>query len=337
MNELEQRGLLKVFEQRESQLCTDGQRAIPQTAIDRMLDSFKIEDDARVLVMFCPILATKIRFAGKDVSLYVEQPSVALQEVCRRLRIEILTTEDRGMKFDLVLGNPPFSKVGDGSVTGKGKKSLLYPKFLKLAIESAPCGAMIMPTTVMPNRDNQEHIDTIKENAYYIENLSEQEVKQMNVGIEMWTVYWGRKGDVSEHFGSMEAANDLDIQTGSARLGNHNQSPVKTKTHAKKVIRSILKDGIDEVWTDYNKTPLNAGWYLLLTRRVTTNGFNSAVVKLDGTLQCGSNIRYISVPTKKEGKRLEEILNSEYYVESVLPLTTHAGNITVAAMRSVKI
>jgi hypothetical protein len=241
------------------------------------------------------------------------------------------------MKFDLGLGNPPFSKVGAGSVTGKGKKSLLYPKFLKLSIESAPCGAMIMPTTVMPNRDNQEHIDTIKENAHFIENLTDDEVKQMGVGIDMWTVYWGRKGDVSEHFGNMEVSNDLDIQTGSARLGNHNQSPVKTKTHARKVIRSILKDGVDEVWTDYNTTPLNAGWYLLVTRRVTTNGFNSAVVKVDGTLQCGSNIRYISVATKKEGLRLEEILNSEYYVERVLPLTTHAGNITVAAMRSVEI
>ena len=231
------------------------------------------------------------------------------------------------MKFDLVIGNPPFSEM-QTSESGWGGKTILYPRFFKLATEISDAGAMIMPPTRVNYALRKKHIEVIKSVAHKIVDVSEEERQNMGVGTDMWTVYWGSEGNVDEHFTEIPPKKEVDWNQGKIPFGFATMSKEKTATHNIPAIKSVWRDGPAHIYTNVNKPMPKTGWYLLLNIEVDeVKGFNTSVVKLDGTIQLGSNVRYMRFETKKDAMRLESKMNSP---DVIAQLVKAAGNIRKA-------
>ena len=231
------------------------------------------------------------------------------------------------MRFNVTLGNPPFSEI-QTSESGWGGKTILYPQFFKLATEISKVGAMIMPPTRVNYARCKKHVKLMKSVAHKIVDVSEEERQNMGVGIDMWTVYWGSEGNVDEHFTEVLVRNGVEWNEGRVRFGFSSTSEKKTKTHKISGIRAILKDGPSTTYTNLVKEMPKAGWYLLLNREVNeVKGFNTSVVKLDGNTQLGTNVRYVRFETKKDAVRLESKMNS---ADVIAQLVKGAGSIRKA-------
>ena len=231
------------------------------------------------------------------------------------------------MKFDVVLGNPPFSEM-QTSESGWGGKTILYPRFFKLATEISDAGAMIMPPTRVNYALRKKHIEVIKSFAHKIVDVSEEERQNMGVGTDMWTVYWGSEGNVDEHFTEVPPKKEVDWNGGKIPFGFATMSKEKTATHNIPAIKSIWRDGPAHIYTNVNKPNPKAGWYLLLNREVDeVKGFNTWVLKLDGNTQLGTNVRYMRFESKKDAVRLESKMNSP---DVIAQLVKGAGSIRKA-------
>ena len=259
--------------------------------------------------------------------------------VIGHMEVKDINEIDDNMKFDVIVGNPPFSEVGAGNKTGTGKKSLLYPQFFKRATEISKTGAMIMPPTAQVNRDNKKHNDLIKLTAHNIVRVSEEEKNKMGVGIDMWTIYWGSEGDVNEHFIEEVVRNNVEWKIGTPRLLTDNISATKTKIHNTPAIKSIHQDGPVYIYTDMISKMPKAGWYVLFNREVSsTRGFNTSVIKLDGKTQLGSNVRFVEFKNKRDAVDFESKINS---VDFIAACREAAGSIrktiTRATLQSISI
>ena len=86
-----------------------------------------------------------------------------------------------GMKFDVVVGNPPFSKANEGKTANK-KPVALYPKFYKWAVENADVVAMIIPSS--DRKLGKGHNNLIRKTANIISHI---DPKLFNgIVIPMW-------------------------------------------------------------------------------------------------------------------------------------------------------
>lgn len=300
--------------------------------------------DIKILVMFDYAMAVDLKEAGFNNVYFTTDCPVIIRKTKEGLEaktgIKVLTLKEiKNMKFDVGLGNPPFSEVGAGNKTGTGKKSLLYPQFFKLATEICKTGAMIMPPTAQVNRDNKKHNELIKLTAHNIVRVSEEEKNKMGVGIDMWTIYWGSEGDVNEHFIEEVVRNNVEWKIGTPRLLTDNISATKTRIHNTPAIKSIHQDGPVYIYTDMISKMPKAGWYVLFNREVSsTRGFNTSVIKLDGKTQLGSNVRFVEFKNKRDAVDFESKINS---VDFIAACREAAGSIrktiTRATLQSISI
>ena len=244
------------------------------------------------------------------------------------------------MKFDSIIGNPPFSEIGkEGKGEyGRGGKTILYPQFFKLATEISKVGAMIMPPTRVDHAQTKHHNELIRSIADKIIDVSEEDRENMGVGTAMWTIYWGSEGNVDEHFVGQEIRNDVNWQRGKPAFYNINMSKEKTETHKVLAIKSILQQGPAFIYTDLIKEIQGEGWYVLFNYELNgARGFNTSVTKLDGKTQLGSNVRYVKFQTKKEATDFESKMKTPDFVEAC---RAGAGNIrktvTIGVLRTIE-
>ena len=300
--------------------------------------------DTKILVLFDYSMALDLKEVGfNNVYFTTDCPEIirkTKEGLEAKTKIKVITLEEiKNMKFDVGLGNPPFSEVGATGTTGSGMKSLLYPKFFKIATEVCKVGAMIMPPTKVNHSQIKHHNELIKSIAHEIIHVSEEEKNNMGVGIDMWTIYWGSEGNVNEHFIEQDVKNDVDWQRGKPRFSNINMSEKKTGTHKVLSIKSILQEGPVFIYSDIVKYIQKKGWYVVFNFEVNgAKGFNTSVIKLDGKTQLGSNIRYVKFDTKKDAIEFESKMNAPDFIAACHEAAgTIRKTVTIGALRSIAI
>ena len=126
--------------------------------------------------------------------------------------------EGVGMKFDFVVGNPPFSTTNEGKQSGK-RSVVLYPEFFKKSVALADCVAMIMPDT--SNYVASAHNDFLIETNAKAFGISENMHAFMGIIIKTWFVVYNKSDTTpSNIFPTSSSDNTFSLSSFRASLSD---------------------------------------------------------------------------------------------------------------------
>lgn len=125
----------------------------PVELVDEILDSTRIVENAKILVLYNPEFAVAILEdyeTMKPENIYLlHEDDETLVQLGSLLGINTMTmkelqlTMEEDMKFDLVIGNPPFQTPGDRS--NKSRKYNLWSEFLEKSMEWSDTVSLVLP------------------------------------------------------------------------------------------------------------------------------------------------------------------------------------------------
>lgn len=156
-----------------SKAYLDGSKPTPVALVKEILDKMDLNPTYKYLVMFDHIFAIELRARGcTDITLACTTPNPKMQSWANEIGYRIVTFKDiEDMKFDVVVGNPPFEDPNNSGVK-------LYRTFLELAIVIGDTVALITPNTWLAKGDktlekvlNQTSINFIDVRSTHIKDV----------------------------------------------------------------------------------------------------------------------------------------------------------------------
>lgn len=213
------RGEMEFTLLQKDSLYVDGNKPTPIDLVKEINDKIDYNKDDKVLVLFDYMFAIDVamRLKVKNVYLTMSSFNPKTYRWLKLLNITPIEMEQaKDMKFDVVVGNPPFSKANEGSTAGK-KAVNLYPTFFEMALGIADRIAMIMPRT-----DNQlqlEHNTNIVNNAYAVEEVDE---RHFAIPTKPWVVYVDKNNPTRiKNYLDSSINNDTKWMKGKMPSGKH--------------------------------------------------------------------------------------------------------------------
>lgn len=243
---------------------------------------------------------------------------------------------DMHKKFDVVVGNPPYSLAGNKSGK-KGRAQNLYPKFYEKAIEIADYVSMIVPNTSRQNycsfnsfvREHTNKIILIDDGVF-------------NVNISTWCLIKDR---------SETNVNDIDW----ADLHELPEQKVKwAKGKVNVTTESHLLEDIGGDYTVFHKVNASGlhqsstqsipesklfpsyGYVVIMPQQIQDYGWsNTAIVKCNGRQAATNGVNLAFVETIEEANYLVEYMKSTEFVEQALNFCGGMSNMTLGAMQRI--
>jgi len=228
---------------------------------------------------------------------------------------EDFLTYDFKMKFDLVVGNPPFSK---------GNK-LLYPLFFEKSLDMADKVIMIMPLQIDSSYGQLKKVNKlIKTHSF---NISENISKHFNIGV----------GDVRCIHASRHHLNKDDISTSVERYQEilPNRERLKPRRGPEDISSGKNKDpngipcvisihrGDKIVWDtvksevfETSRMGVDSPWVVLVNDAPANGQFNKVFMRNEN-LKWGKSIFAFGVDSEEEAKQLCEWISTETFKEEV--------------------
>lgn len=245
------------------------------------------------------------------------------------------------MKFDLVIGNPPFSDTGDKQ-QGRGRTKNLYPEFYKWAVDHADTVAMIMPQT--NSKIMKDHNDLIREADDIV--VIDPNVFE-GVNISMWTVYsgTGQKNKFKfEWKGSFEEKNDIFFK-GKLNVGTqkHMLQREKKRRGDATIFWKVTKSGVTVRYhsrKEIKKSWLlpSSGYCVLMPQSIQKYGWSETeIVKMDGNQVAGNGMSIAHFKTKKAAKEFVEWMKTDSFIDQALKVVGGMGCMTMGALRTIEI
>jgi len=341
MNIERQNAIIKGLIDREDKLCSDGQRVVPASLQDEMLGLLTVNPRCEVAVLFSPVMAVKLVFMGFKRVTLVGTVNAHI-ECLTKFGINLMSYKEykeSNVEFNLTLGNPPYSLE-------RGNK-LLYPDFFEMSLEKSDHVVMLMPVALETRSTKlTQHNERVLTHQTFISEDVSDHFKGISVGrisyvmasksVQNEFVPISERDpyeDVALLFPKRERITSLKGVGGSKIFGKFPTS--KTV----EVIQKVHKEGElvthKEKVSDISnwKAKSNSPWLLLLNHTPSKGKFNYSVVKNDGSVAFGNWVHAIEVPTKKDGIKQGEFLQTEKVCEKVRELL-QANNNTHTASRA---
>jgi len=262
-------------------------------------------------------------------------------EICRQLfgqeaNIECLDflDYDKGMKFDCIVGNPPFQE--DSTISGTGGKSKLYERIFIKSLTILKDGgylSFLVPDNMLSGNGNVGYTELIKYDVQYVS--FNPEIQAFFPGIQQYICYFlMRKTAVK----GKTVIEQNETSVFSTQLIDRPVNPVRNWTPYVEALIKKYMSPIKNVAV-YNRGKqlalYNGTKYSLIytsSKKIRTNkmelapGLNikKAVIfaispKLEfemdytGKYGVGPNTFYIPFQTLNQGKHLEAFLKSDHY------------------------
>ena len=262
-------------------------------------------------------------------------------EICRQLfgqdaNIECLDflDYDKGMKFDCIVGNPPFQE--DSTISGTGGKSKLYERIFIKSLTILTDGgylSFLVPDNMLSGNGNVGYTELIKYDVQYVS--FNPEIQAFFPGIQQYICYFLMRKTAVKGKTVIEQKGTAVFST---LLLDRPVNPVRNWTpYVETLIKKyMLPRKNDAVYNRGKQLSLyNGTKYSLIytsSKKIRTNklelapGLNikKAVIfaispKLEfemdysGKYGVGPNTFYIPFQTMNQGKHLEAFLKSDHY------------------------
>lgn len=240
------------------------------------------------------------------------------------------------MKFDIIIGNPPFSKQNEGKTAGK-KAVNLYPKFYEKAVALADMVYMIMPDT--GKQVNAGHNKKLKATAFDIRPISGEEFP--GVGIKMWVAFYdkNKKANVDDHFLEFKVSNSLDFKKGPVNLSCLKHSVSETGTRVIKALyknEGVIEEFVTEgVISDKHRLPSD-GFVVLMPLTLPDSGWR---VEIEPCARQAVNVNVYFMVTQSldEAETLKTTVTSEQFISQAKTKRGNQNVITISALRSIEL
>jgi site-specific DNA-methyltransferase (adenine-specific) len=236
-----------------------------------------------------------------------------------------LTMDFNGMKFDVVIGNPPYKN---------GNNSSFYKKFINLSMKIAPIVAMIVPSS------NFSKVQSFKNISYYSYQGTVFPGIQLVISWFIWqknynSLCYMHKSNTSVHFNDITVTptNDSIIYNLVNKISkNANGFDI----NGGKLLRKhamVDSNGIWCIWSggkankDFDKCKVN------ISQKYLLNGFEQhkvvfseiSTVTTIGPIKyagpeygCANSSRFIVVKNEKEANNIIQYLNSKL-IKAIIP------------------
>ena len=254
---------------------------------------------------------------------------------------QILTVEGaKKMKFDYVVGNPPFSMTNPGKTSGK-RSIVLYPEFYKNAVLNADCVAMVMPDT--SNYASSAHNDfLISSNAKAFE-ISQAMHDTMGIIIKTWYVI-SRKNDAEPSnivfTSNLENGNNLPIQKGRINLSTTEHSDEKTEIYSVPTVKGMTRKGMEMrfIREQDAKFGLPLGKFaVVFPLCVQPHGWSHCEI-VEGAGQCFNiNTFFIVADTIEQAQQYKDIICSDVFIKQANDLKGNSGTMGLEKLKKIKI
>ena len=290
----------------------------PKKLVHEILDQLDVHNKTILVIFNVEWMFSLVYHYGvdpKNITFYSDHWMKS--EYAKHIGIEVINSLMTDRKFDIVVGNPPFSK---------GRK-LLYPQFFKDSLDLAELVVMIMPYSENSNGVKvKSHNKLIKTHSISISENITNHFK--NVGVS----------DMRYIIASKDQINDIvddsfqyeEILLDNARLPTPirgmiglnmriNEDPagvtgIYTIHRGNKVIIKKYKPEVaNKVKKSMNST---SPWFVLIQENPSRGRFNTAVIKNDGMIW-GSKIFALESSSEDEANKLAEWLVSDVIQEEV--------------------
>jgi hypothetical protein len=286
----------------------------------------------------------------KDSIYLVDKYKVFTKDAIRKGYKHVFKSDfmqwETDVKFDIVLGSPPFSSHGEGKSSGKRGREL-YIDFFKRAVEMAPIVALVMPTT---NKKVQEkHNNLLKEKANVIEFISND---VFNVIMPMWYVLVDgsdKKPDVTFDISGV-VGNKVKWSKGKVnmtgykqRTGDHGKEQ-PDKEHTVTIYHKlnsknglVTKYGKPEDFKKHEYFP-DTGYAVLMPQTITDNGWSTVeVVKCNGNQVAFNGMSIVFTETKEQAQQLIDVMNTESFKEQANNVKQGFNNMNISCLTAIQI
>lgn len=256
-------------------------------------------------------------------------------------------------KFDLVIGNPPFSLGRADGKGGKNKSDILYVQFFNMALTLSDNVAMIMPST--KNKKMKEHNANLSKVCTGYRDITPEEFPGPT--IDMWyilaikdatkepipfsiatesqnNITWGRgKVDMFEHKNTMRSLGFEDNFIGFST--KQNQTDV-TLYHTVNETKGLVTYFVPDETIPKNKRFPNTGFVVLIPQTITDNGWSKTeIVKCEGQASL-LNIKTVFFNNQEDAKRFVEFMKTREFIDGAIKVRAGFNQLTLSGLRSIK-
>ena len=247
---------------------------------------------------------------------------------------EFLNLKD--VRFDAVVGNPPYSLAGNK--TGKkGRAKNLYPDFYEKAIEIADYVSMIVPDT------HRQHIvfnKFIRENTNKILPVDES---AFNVNISTWCLIKDNSDTNVDHieWADLHELPDQKVKWAKGKVNVTTESDTLIHTPGPYIVyHKVNTKGLLQSTTDIDISPLKLfpkiGYVVIMPQQIQDKGWsNTKIVECTGNQAATNGVNLAFVSTLEEAEYLVEYMKSESFVEQALSHCGGMRNMTLGAMQKI--
>jgi len=309
-------------------------------------------EDTKFLAMFDYAMAVDLKEAGFNNVYFTTDCPVIIRKTKEGLEaktgIKVLTLKEiEDMKFDVTVGNPPFSSHAEGKTAGKRGKEL-YIVFYKLALEISEVVAMVMPTT--DKKVQRVHNKRLSDTANVIEYIDPSVFSGINM--PMWYVISDkskRKPDVDFSLLS-EVRNDIEWMKGKVnmtqykeRAGDHGKEKQSKEFPVKMYHKLNGKDGLlirygKGVFLRRSMYFPNSGYAVLMPQTITDDGWTVVkIVKCTGKEVAFNGMNIVFTKTKKDAIELVNVMNTDNFKQQANKVKQGFNNMHVGCLRAIKL
>ena len=315
-------------------------------------DSLLIKKDFKVLCVACghgteaDVIVKRMLSLGrapseiKDSIYLLDKYKVFTKDALRKGYTNVIKADflewETDMKFDAVVGNPPYSLAGNK--TGKkGRAKNLYPDFYKKALELSDHVCMIVPNTSRQHiafnsfiRETTNKIIPIDDSVFDV-NISVWCLIKDNTDTNVLDIDWADLYEIPEQKVKW-AKGKINVTTESDLLID--------KPGPYTVFHKINGTGLIQTTTDTEISPLKLfpkdGYVVIMPQQIQNQGWtDTAIVKCTGKQAATNGVNLAFVDTLEEANYLVDYMKQENFVSQAL---THCGgmrNMTLGAMQRI--
>jgi hypothetical protein len=320
---------LKLFEllKRESNTLFENSHNVhtPKALTDEVLSKIDIKNKS-ILVMFnvefVITLIETYNVLPENIVFYSDHENKT--NLVNRFSVKYVSTLEKDMKFDVVVGNPPYT---DG-------QKLLYTKFFEQVLDIAELVAFVMPVQLDSNHDKlkfhnhrvQKHLLTLSDNlshhfnvgydnirCVYAQKSIENEVKEYTDPVDDIPLLYPTRSRLTPIKGDTDIAIGDDVQGGVDTI---------FKVHKGDI---VLYKKVEQYKIDKTTKKSTANFLVLVNHTPSKGRFNCAI--LPNTGQSWSMWTFaFECDTIESATKLKDWLQSETIVNEISKMLKARNN-----------